>query len=142
MRWRAAWLGRLAGVTARVESRPRGLGGAASTVGALHQVRRKRFADRRVYLTGHSMGGHGAWHLGANDPDLWLAIAPCAGWASFDSYGASARDGVHAALWRGADLAGDTMALIANLAQLPVFILHGEEDRTVPADEAAMTDSA
>jgi pimeloyl-ACP methyl ester carboxylesterase len=23
---------------------------------------------RRVYLTGHSMGGHGTWHLAANDP--------------------------------------------------------------------------
>ena len=28
---------------------------------------------RRVYLTGHSMGGHGTWHLAANDPGRFLA---------------------------------------------------------------------
>ena len=41
----------------------------------------------RIYLTGHSMGGHGTWHLAANDPDRWAAIAPSAGWISFDTYG-------------------------------------------------------
>jgi len=90
----------------------------------------------RVYLTGHSMGGHGAWHLAANDPDRWLAVAPCAAWMSFDTYARGPRDGEHEALWRGADLAGDTGKLIGNLAQLPVFILHGAEDETVPLSEA------
>ncbi|MHC4846997.1 MAG: carboxylesterase family protein, partial [Planctomycetota bacterium] len=90
----------------------------------------------RVYLTGHSMGGHGTWHLGANDPDRWLAIAPCAGWESFDTYGRGARQAQWDALWRGADRAGDTQGLLRNLAQLPVFILHGEDDRTVPATQA------
>ena len=39
----------------------------------------------RVYLTGHSMGGHGIWSLGA-DPGHWAAIAPSAGWPDFWSY--------------------------------------------------------
>ena len=32
----------------------------------------------RIYLTGHSMGGGGAWHLATKYPDLWAAIAPIA----------------------------------------------------------------
>ncbi len=33
----------------------------------------------RVYLTGHSMGGYGAWHYGSKYAHLWAAIAPMAG---------------------------------------------------------------
>ncbi|MCP4452772.1 MAG: alpha/beta hydrolase, partial [Planctomycetes bacterium] len=40
----------------------------------------------RTYLTGHSMGGHGAWYLGATYPARWAAISPMAGWRSFFSY--------------------------------------------------------
>src|SRR5262249_29261570 len=31
---------------------------------------------QRTYLTGHSMGGHGVWHLGATFPDRFAAIGP------------------------------------------------------------------
>src|SRR5262249_27782755 len=41
---------------------------------------------RRTYLTGHSMGGHGTWHVGVTFPDRFAAIAPSAGWVSFASY--------------------------------------------------------
>src|SRR5206468_4126470 len=39
-----------------------------------------RNGQLRTYLTGHSMGGHGTWHLGATFPDRWAASAPSAGW--------------------------------------------------------------
>ncbi|MDA0195749.1 MAG: alpha/beta hydrolase-fold protein [Bacteroidetes bacterium] len=39
-----------------------------------------------TYLTGHSMGGHGTWYLGATYPDRWAAIAPCAGYPDLLSY--------------------------------------------------------
>ena len=35
---------------------------------------------KKIYLTGHSMGGHGTWYLGATYPDYFAAIAPCAGY--------------------------------------------------------------
>ena len=35
---------------------------------------------QHTYLTGHSMGGHGTWYLGATYPDRFAAIAPCAGY--------------------------------------------------------------
>ena len=33
---------------------------------------------QRTYLTGHSMGGHGAWHLGVTYPDRFAAVGPSA----------------------------------------------------------------
>lgn len=98
-------------------------------------------ADVQVFLTGHSMGGHGTWHLAANDPDRFLAIAPSAGWASFDSYGGRP-DGELRAMWRAAEGAGDTLSLIANLAQIPTFILHGTADDNVPVSEARAMEQA
>ena len=88
----------------------------------------------RTYLTGHSMGGHGTWHLAANDPDRWAAIAPSAGWASFDSY-TGRPDGALAALWHGADLAGETERFVDALAQLPIYAIHGTADDNVPVSE-------
>ncbi|MCP3902683.1 MAG: hypothetical protein GY715_03525, partial [Planctomycetes bacterium] len=45
----------------------------------------------RTFLTGHSMGGHGTWHLGVTFPGRWAAIGPSAGWRSFWSYSGAAR---------------------------------------------------
>ena len=47
---------------------------------------------RRTYLTGHSMGGHGTWHLGVTFPDRFAAIAPSAGWVSMWSYAGARRN--------------------------------------------------
>src|SRR5262249_53415508 len=45
----------------------------------------------RVYLTGHSMGGHGTWQLGVLFPDRFAAIGPSAGWIDFASYAGAPR---------------------------------------------------
>lgn len=88
-----------------------------------------------LVLTGHSMGGHGTWHLAANDPDMFDGIAPSAGWASFDSYGGRP-DGELKSLWLGADFASRTEDLAHNLVPLPTFVLHGTADDNVPDSEA------
>ncbi len=98
-------------------------------------LRRTGADPRRVFLTGHSMGGHGTWHLAANDPDRFRAIAPSAGWCSFDTYGGRP-GGRLDALWRGADGASLTLELVENLAQVPAYVLHGEADDNVPVGEA------
>lgn len=89
----------------------------------------------RLYLLGHSMGGHGTWHLAANDPDTWAAIQPSAGWCSFDTYG-SRPEGELAELWQDADGASRTLELIDNLVTIPTFVVHGDADETVPISEA------
>lgn len=47
----------------------------------------------RVYLTGHSMGGHSTWQVGLTHPDRFAVIAPSAGWVSIWTYATSARLG-------------------------------------------------
>ena len=115
----------------------------------------------RTYLTGHSMGGHGTWYLGATYPDRFAAIAPCAGYPDLLGYrdlfisrwqeemnreeGGPRRD---AAIRRMETLANEvtvfddiferagnatrTLKLITNYAQLGVYVLHGEKDTVVP----------
>ncbi len=94
---------------------------------------------QRTYLTGHSMGGHGTWQLGAIYPDRFAAIGPSAGWISFDSYVRSenkqAITDVENMLSR-ARSSSNTLAMADNYLQSGVYILHGGEDRNVPADEA------
>lgn len=41
---------------------------------------------QHVYLTGHSMGGHGTWFLGATYPDKWAAIGACSGYPTLKGY--------------------------------------------------------
>jgi S-formylglutathione hydrolase FrmB len=38
------------------------------------------------------MGGHGAWILGVQFPDLFAAIGPSAGWISFRTYASRQKD--------------------------------------------------
>jgi pimeloyl-ACP methyl ester carboxylesterase len=94
---------------------------------------------RRTYLTGHSMGGHGTWHVGATYPDRFAAIGPSAGWISMWSYAGAQRppdpDPMQEMLLRAA-LPSDTLALARNYSQHGVYILHGDKDDNVPVEQA------
>ncbi|MHC4549352.1 MAG: carboxylesterase family protein [Planctomycetota bacterium] len=107
-----------------------------------HFLARAGGGRRPVYLTGHSMGGHGVWHLAANDPDGFVAIAPSAGWCSFDTYAGGRPAGERDDLWRGADGSSLTLDLLANLVQIPTLILHGAKDDNVPLSEAQRMEKA
>ena len=93
----------------------------------------------RVYLTGHSMGGHGTWQVGATVPGLWAAIAPSAGWRSFTSYGGGVQykdpSPVEKMLLR-ANGPGETTELARNFLHHGVYVLHGDQDDNVPVTEA------
>lgn len=80
---------------------------------ATHQVDRAR-----VYLTGLSMGGFGAWHLGLSHPERFAALAPICGGGDFPS--------LHLA---------DTHKRVP-LRSLAVWAFHGAKDRSVPLDES------
>lgn len=93
----------------------------------------------RVYLTGHSMGGHGAWNLAVNAPGRFAAVAPSAGWISFWRYGSRRALDVEDAvgtMFRRCIGASDTLALLRNLERTPIYVLHGADDDNVPADQA------
>jgi predicted esterase len=97
---------------------------------------------QRIYLTGHSMGGHGTWFLGATYPDKWAAIAPAAGYASLKDYGSadgripdSSRSASEKILLRAGNQS-DVPKLAFNYKPLGVYILHGDSDRVVPVTYA------
>lgn len=87
----------------------------------------------QVYLTGHSMGGHGTWHVGTSTPGRFATLAPSAGWQSFYDYpspssrpsGALARSRAHS----------DTREYVDNLARRGVYIIHGDADTNVPLSQ-------
>jgi len=92
-----------------------------------------------VLLTGHSMGGHGTWHLAAHHPELFRAISPCAGWVSYFSYAGGVR-------WPAGDPMGevlnlasnpsDTLLMKQNFQNIPVYMVHGGADEVVKITEA------
>jgi pimeloyl-ACP methyl ester carboxylesterase len=93
----------------------------------------------RLYLTGHSMGGHGAWILGVLFPDRFAAIGPSAGWISFRTYASRQKEEGSTDLEKLAArplLQGDTLALVRNTINYGVFILHGEKDESVPVAQS------
>ena len=95
----------------------------------------------RTYLTGHSMGGHGTWHLGVTFPDRFAAIGPSAGWISMWSYAGARRiespSPVDELMGRSMG-PSDTLALSRNLSRLGVYILHGDADDNVPVGQARL----
>jgi dienelactone hydrolase len=96
---------------------------------------------QRTYLTGHSMGGHGVWILGATFPDRFAAIGPSAGWISWATYGGgrAVRDdhpGAVQEMSQRAAASSDTLTLMHNYAQFGVYILHGAADDNVPVAQA------
>ena len=65
-----------------------------------------RVDESRVYLTGLSMGGYGAWSLGLTHPERFAAIAPICG--------------------------GGNPRTAEKLKGLPIWVFHGAKDPTVP----------
>lgn len=97
---------------------------------------------RHIYLTGHSMGGHGTWFLGATYPDKWAAIAACAGYPTLKGYGSadglipdSSSNPLEQLLLRSGNQS-DVLRLVNNYKAHGVYIFHGDDDRTVSVNYA------
>jgi len=104
---------------------------------------RKKFAidESRIYLTGHSMGGHGVYHIGSLFPDQFAAIGPSAGWNSFWTYRIKEKiqnPSPMRQMIQRATLPSDTYTMAHNFTQLGVYILHGSLDDNVPPQQSRM----
>ena len=86
----------------------------------------------KVYLTGHSMGGHGTWHVGVTTPGRFAAIGPSAGWNSFYTYGGQAKP---TGSFARSQAHSDTTVYLPNLKRRGIYILHGGADTNVPTSE-------
>ncbi len=71
--------------------------------------------EKRIYLTGLSMGGRGAWRLAMLNPNRFAALAPVCG--------------------RVPDLPG-FLANLSTLRHLPIWVFHGAKDQVVPIENS------
>ncbi len=99
----------------------------------------------RIYLTGHSMGGHGVWHIGTTHPDIFAAIAPSAGWTSFQLYVPwflqKSELFAHPDLIKYRDMVlrqDNPLLFLENALNLPIYLLQGGADDNVPPIQARM----
>ncbi|MBI5609057.1 MAG: prolyl oligopeptidase family serine peptidase [Deltaproteobacteria bacterium] len=86
----------------------------------------------RVYLGGHSMGGHGTWTVGTHHSDRFRVLGPSAGWGSFYTYQGSKKPTGPVGRARAHS---DTHVYMGNLAQNAVYVIHGTADDNVPYKE-------
>ena len=72
--------------------------------------------EKRVYLTGFSMGGFGSYWIASRHPELFAAAAPVCG------------------IWSG--IMGFPRVDIDGLKGIPLYIFHNDLDNTVPVSES------
>lgn len=78
----------------------------------IRHVRQRYHVDPdRIFLTGMSNGGIGAWLIGTHHAPLFAGLAPMAG-----------------------GLDDVLMPFVANLRNTPVYIIHGAKDQVMPAE--------
>jgi poly(3-hydroxybutyrate) depolymerase len=77
---------------------------------SVFQIVRKEFNidPNRLYLWGHSMGGGGTYHLAARHPDIWAGLAV------------------------GAPAPAATIDQLKPFKHIPILVLQGDADKTVP----------
>ena len=100
----------------------------------------------RVYLGGHSMGGHGVWQVGGHYPDKFAAVGPGAGWEDIWSYTSTSPCYMSTTdtseltelqeLLKRCPNPSRTSLLVNNHLQHGVLIIHGDADSCVPISEA------
>jgi predicted peptidase len=82
-------------------------------------MKQYRVDEKRLYLTGLSMGGNGTWEFAFAHPKKWVAIAPVCGF-----YGD----------FRGKEMLDS--AKIQSIKEVPCWCFHGGSDPVVPAKQS------
>lgn len=113
--------------------------GRLDALEVLRHARQRFGMDAPLYLTGHSMGGHGTWYLAATASAPFRGVGPSAGWESFYTYGGKPRietmDPIRERIERASNQS-ETPLLLSNLLQYPIYVLHGADDDNVPVEQA------
>jgi len=89
----------------------------------------------RIFLTGSSMGGYGAWAAGLHTASQWDGLAPICGRTDFYLWFKLIRDDV--APWKRVLYDDDDpRTLLENASHLPMYVQHGAQDLTVPVEHS------
>lgn len=102
---------------------------AAVALAALSEAEREFHTDPdRVYLTGMSMGGTGAWLIAYRHPDRFAALLiVCARLLRTDGSAEPIVDSEHGSIHA---------ALAKRLRDVPIWLFHGDEDDVVPVEQS------
>lgn len=103
----------------------------AQVMKALEQtVKEFKGDEKRLYLTGLSMGGYGTWSLAAKYPGKFAALVPVCG-------GVRVPPAIAASLGTRQDESVDPYLETAKkIGQTPVWVFHGDADPAVPVTES------
>ncbi len=101
----------------------------AAVLAVVAQVKKDHKIDaRRSLVTGFSMGGSGAWYLGATHPELFRAAIPMAALPVTTPVRTRAEaQAARKALEAGTDWA-------TPLLRMPLYVIHSRADETVPIE--------
>ena len=96
--------------------------------------------DDRVYLTGESMGGSGTWLIASRHPGLFAAAAPVFGGWDFrvvPAFGTNfSNPQANRVSERFAQEAQSSFASAEGLLNLPLLVLHGDQDQVVSVENS------
>lgn len=95
-------------------------------MGVLEEARRTYNVDAtRIYLTGLSQGGAGAWALGAKHADIFAAVVPICGFTG---------------TWDKGPITPESVA--AGISALPIWTFHGlKDDIVLPRETEAIVEA-
>ena len=74
-----------------------------------HLRKSYRIDERKILVTGYSMGGRGTWYLAARHPEIFSAAIPLAG-----------------------SPPADLREMVDNLRKIPLYVIHSRDDEVVP----------
>jgi len=108
--------------------------GEIDVLEAIAEVQKRyKIIPNRIVLIGFSMGGAGAWHIGAHYADRWIAVSPGAGFAETARYQRLTPDKYppeyEQTLWGLYDVPG----YVRNLFNTRVIAYSGELDKQIQA---------
>ncbi len=87
--------------------------------------------ESRVYLTGLSLGGGGTWYLGYEHGERFAALVVVCGFIEIDS-----------TIPSFVDAADSFSAVAGQIADKPIWIVHGDADVVVPVEQSRMMAAA
>src|SRR6266545_5869453 len=108
-------------------------GGEAAMAALKRSIKEFKGDPKRVVLTGGSAGGNGTWFLASRYPERFAAIVPICG---FISKFKGVSSGVEYPALAPAEVADPYAFIAKKVASIPVWIFHGEADKTVSVGES------